>query len=230
MMSLAERVDVITVVLVDDHELARQGARAMLSQDPDIHVVGEASNDVEAVAVIRQLRPDVVMLDVRLGDRSGLNVVAACRCDVPGTKFILLTAYEDDPYARRMGQLGVHGLLQKCVSREELLGSVHYVAGGGVMRHAYGFSHEVNLASEAGGVCRADACAEHLSLREKEVLRLVSSGLRNQQIADALGISLKTVEVHVGHILLKSGARSRTEVAVRFRRNVGPYVPTGSAG
>ncbi|MBI4296900.1 MAG: response regulator transcription factor [Chloroflexi bacterium] len=213
-MATGTGVETTKVVLVDDHELARQGVRMLLSEDRGIEVVGEADSSWEAISLIEQLRPNVAILDIRLRNSTGFEVVSACRSTSPHTRFILLSAFCDERYVHRSLGLGIHAFLLKSASRDELIGAIHHVARGGLMFQAD--VADTVLATIARS--NIPPCPKNwngnLSRREKEVFRQMSLGLRNQEIAEALGISLRTAEAHVGHILLKFGAKSRTQAVL----------------
>ena len=221
-------VPLITVVLVDDHELARQGVRSLLDTDPDIMVVGEADTSVEAIALIRRLQPDVVILDIRLRQGTGVDVTLAIKKLKLNTKVLILTAYDDPRYFRYLMRLGVQGYVTKDTSAEELAIAVHDVAAcrpvlpkpGSLARHAPlvergefdVLRREQPESAVADG--RRTAAQGTLTAREKEVLGCIARGLRNNEIADTMNIAPKTVEAHVEHVLAKLGAKSRTQAVV----------------
>ncbi len=215
----------IRVVLVDDHELARQGVRRLLGTDSSIEIVGEADSCWGAISLISRLQPEVVILDVRLRDGNGVEVSRAAKKLAPAAKVLVLSAYDDRQYVVSMVKLGVSGYLTKGSSAEDLVRAVHYAARGWLV-----FSPDISnrLASLLGrdGVGPADepagggAWVEReagwagnggLTGREAEVLRHIFRGLRNRDIAEAMGISPKTVEVHIHRILQKLGARNRSQ-------------------
>lgn len=128
--AITTAVDEITVFLVDDHELARQGVRKILDADGSIRVIGESTRSLEAISSISQLQPDVVILDIRLEQGSGIDVSRALRDLVPDTKILVLTAYDDEVYVKALAKLGVMGYLLKDASALELRRAVHDVAEG----------------------------------------------------------------------------------------------------
>ena len=223
----------IAVVLVDDHELARQGLKRVLSRDASIGVVGEAISSCEAIPLITRLQPNVVILDVRLSTGSGFEVSRAIRELAPDTRILILTAYDDLQYVASLARLGVSGYLIKTCSAEELIGAVHYAAKGWLV-----FSPEI-ADRLAGVLCRNIGSPSHhtwayrdssdeptpswkvdraLTTRETEVLEHMCLGLRNSEIADSMGIAQKTVEVHIHRIFLKLGAKNRTQAVVNLLR------------
>ena len=225
--------DRITVVLVDDCELIRQGLKQILSRDASISVAGEASGSCEAIPLIARLQPNVVILDVRLSTGSGIDVRRAVEELAPHTKILVLTAYDDLQYVASLARLGVNGYLIKTCSAEELIGAIHYAAKGWLV-----FSPEIsdrlasvlrkNIASLSHSVwAHPDSSDEpillqkagrDLTTRETEVLEHMCHGLRNSDIADNMGIAQKTVEVHIHRIFLKLGAKNRTQAVVNLLR------------
>jgi two-component system response regulator DegU len=217
--------DKVRVVLVDDHELARQGVRRLLGVDASIEVVGEADTCWGAISLIAQLQPEVVILDVRLRDGNGFEVSRAARRLAPGARVLVLSAYDDRQYVVSMVKMGVSGYLTKGASGEDLVRAVHCAARGWLV-----FSPDIsdrvagllgrNGPEPGDGPERNGARAEpdpgwqgdgRLTGREAEVLRHIFRGLRNRDIAEAMGISPKTVEVHIHRILQKLGARNRSQ-------------------
>lgn len=205
----------VTVVLVDDHELIRRGVRQVLSSDRGIKVVGEAFGSSDALSMIGRVQPDVVILDIRLGQGSGLDVIKAIKAVAPSAKILVLSAYDYDKYVGSFLKLGASGYLLKTASAQELKKAVHDAAEG-----RFVLGHEI-----AGKIVsffrRSDAQVPggaetwgNLTQRETEVLELMGQGLRNREIGESMGISLKTVEAHVEHILLKLGARSRMQAVL----------------
>lgn len=189
----------IRVVLVDDHPMLREGTATLLTAQADIAVVGQTGRGTEAVALVGERRPDVLVLDLHLPDLSGVEVTRRVRAAHPAVAILILSNYEDPGYVRALLQLGVRGYLGKTAGGEEIVAAVRGVARGG----ATVLSDAARAALGAGGV--------DLSARETEVLKLIAAGQRNAEIAAALFIAESTVEYHVRHVLAKLGARSRTE-------------------
>jgi len=224
---------VISVVIVDDHELVRQGVRKLLSRDARIRVVGEAVGSDEAISLIGQLQPDVALTDIRLQQGSGIDVSRAARNVAPNTRVLVLSAYDDDQYVSSAMRLGVSGYLLKTVSAKELTRAIHDAVEGQLVFSPL-ISNKVKILLQKASI---EVCPEvstgigsneengketthvlsgdtNLTIREAEVLEHLALGLRNSEIASAMGISLKTVEAHIEHILLKLGARSRTQAVL----------------
>jgi DNA-binding NarL/FixJ family response regulator len=189
----------IRVAIVDDHPMMREGTRLALQQMADIEVVGIAEDGASALDLVRQLCPDVLVLDVRLPDMSGIEVAERVRSEQPRVGILVLTGYEDVGYFHALVRLGVHGYLRKSASADQIANAVRTVGNG-------------NSALELGELpMPLPGGKEALTAREYEVLRLLVAGRRNGDIADMLSLSLKTVEFHVSHILQKLGARSRAQ-------------------
>lgn len=205
-MADRERAAVVRVVLVDDHPALRQGTAAILDADAGMEVVGATGEGAAAIRLVEELRPDVLLLDVRLPDLSGVEVARRVRAAHPAVAVLVLTGYEDASYVRALLALGVGGYLGKSASGEEIVAAVRAVAAG----------RTVLVSAAARGALGEQAPT--LTDREAEVLRLLATGRRNAEIAEALTVSLRTVEFHVGNVLSKLGARSRTDAIRKARR------------
>ncbi len=191
----------IQVVVVDDHPLVREGTRAALERTGYVDVIDTAATGAEALRMLDHRRPDVLLLDLHLPDMSGLDVAQRVRVLAPEVAIVVITGYEDASYFRALMELGVRGYLRKTMSVAEIVDALHdAVAGRAVI-------------ARPGG----DA-VELLTTREEEVLRLMAGGFRNGEIAAHLGLSVKTVEFHINHVLEKVGARSRVEAVMRARQ------------
>jgi DNA-binding NarL/FixJ family response regulator len=191
----------IRVMIVDDHPLVREGTRAALERSGHVQVVATAADGAETLRILPERRPDVLLLDLHLPDMSGLEVARSVRALAPEVSIVVITGYEDVTYQRALLQMGVRGYLRKTMSGPEIVQALRdAVAGRSVI---------------AGRT--ADA-VEPLTTREEEVLMLMAAGWRNGEIAEQLGVSVKTVEFHTGHVLEKLGARSRTEAVARARQ------------
>ena len=212
--------DQITVVLADDHEVVRRGLRGILQQDSRIIVVGEAESGLETVELCRHLRPTVGLLDIRLGRDSGIDVARSIRRWIPDTRILVLSAYGNPRYVRAMIKLGATGYVLKDSIGAQIRTAVRTVAGGG-----HFFNSEVSMSGGSDsptaplptlGQPDQDRASEQAPLteRETEVLRKIASGFRNTDMARELGISMRTVETHVQHILVKLAVRTRTQAAL----------------
>ncbi|MGH2442732.1 MAG: response regulator [Chloroflexota bacterium] len=201
----------IRVLLVDDHTLMRQGTRALLSEAEDIAIVAECERGDEAVALAHEHLPDVVILDIRLGGLGGVEVARHLREHIPATKILILTAYDYDQYVRALLAIGVEGYLLKHTSGQELIAAVRRVSAGEQI-----LSPEIEARRRSADTAHLGALTD----REIEILVLVSEGASNKQIAQRVGVTTRTAEWHVGNVMAKLGARSRTE-AIRLGQQQG---------
>jgi DNA-binding NarL/FixJ family response regulator len=208
----------LRVMLVDDHALVRSAIRQAL-QAPDIEVVGEASSAEEALAMAPMLRPDLLLLDIDMPGLSGIETVRELAPRLPATKIVMLTVSMDRRDLLGAVRHGAYGYLTKDLSGEALLRAVRGIRVGDLpMSRAHAATVVEHLARSSGGAAsEGDRVEELLSLREGEVLRLLSDGLTDREIAGALAISPRTVESHVSSLLGKLGVRNRAEAAQRYR-------------
>ncbi|MFC4010121.1 response regulator [Nonomuraea purpurea] len=191
----------IKVLLADDHPVVREGLIAMLESADDITVVGEAGSGEEAVVQAGALRPDIILLDLRMGGMDGVTATEHILRRLPGSKVIIVTTYEDDTDILRAVEAGAAGYLLKGSSRQELIGAVRSAARG----------ETVLTPSLAGKLFRARGSGQPaLSERECEVLRLVSRGLTNAEIGSRLFISEATVKTYLLRSFKKLGVSDRT--------------------
>lgn len=198
----------LRVMVVDDHEVVRLGMRAALEIEPDIAVVGEATNGAEALAKVPVLAPDVILMDVRMEKLGGIEACREITSQHPDIKVLMLTSFDDDDALAASLLAGARGYLLKNVSRAELLHAIRQVAAGATL---------LNADQLGRGKRRLDALAgpgDTLTEREREVLALVAKGMTNRQIAEALFLSEKTARNHLSHILEKLGLSRRSEAAV----------------
>lgn len=201
--------DVIRVLVVDDHALHRDGTRQILSQQPDIEVAGDAPSAELALALVNQLHPDVVLMDIRLPGMNGIDATRRIRRDHPGTRVLVVTAYDDDEYIRGALEAGASGHLSKAAPGRQLVDAVRAVMAGGTVIEPLALTHLL-----AGGSAAPTPGAQ-LTSRELAVLGLLARGLHNKQVATRLGISRRTVERHCDSIYGKLGVGSRTEAVVQ---------------
>lgn len=200
----------IRVFSVDDHPLLREGIAALINNQPDMKLVAEASNGAEAIHVFKQQLPDVTLLDLRLPDMSGIDILIAIRSEFPDARVIMLTTFEGDVEIQRALQAGARGYLLKNMPPSELLDVIRQVHAG-----------KKRISPEIASQLIEHMSDELLTEREVEVLREVADGNRNREIAARLFISEETVKVHVKHIMEKLGAADRTQaVAIGVRRGI----------
>jgi len=201
----------IRVVIAEDHALVREGTRRVLEQCQDIEVVGEAADGEEAVRRVLELHPDVVLMDIAMPGLNGIEATRRIKSTCPGTAVIVLTAYDDDVYVFALFEAGAAGYLMKTVRGEELAASVRAVhAGESVLSPSVAAKVLARFTTPGPPTDEANS----LTPREKEVLLLAARGLPNKAIAAALGLSHRTVQMHLAHIFHKLGVASRTEAVV----------------
>lgn len=206
----------IHIVLVDDQTLVRSGIRGLLALTEDMEVVGEAANADEAIAVITNEKPDVVLLDIRMPGRSGIDVLKELKSTGTLPPIILLTTFDDDEALLEGMRAGAKGFLLKDISLERLADAIRDVAAGHTLFRP-AITERVLLglqgAPSVSGV--AAEIMEPLTGREREILRLMAAGFNNKEIADALGPSEGTIKNHVSNILAKLGVRDRVRAVLK---------------
>jgi two-component system, NarL family, response regulator NreC len=203
----------IRVIIADDHAILREGVRALLALTDDIEVVGEASDGRAAVDVAQKLDPDVVLMDIAMPGLGGLEAALEMKRLGIRARVLVLSQYEDREYVRRLLKAGVAGYVLKKSAGSELANAVRAVQRGGLV-----LDPEVarTAMEDSGPTAPADADPyEALTDREKQVLKLVAEGLANKEVAEALGISVKTAMTHREHVMEKLGLHNRTEL-MRF--------------
>lgn len=205
------KAETLRVVIVDDHEVLRAGTRQVLETTDDISVVGEAGDGRSALAMTEELDPDVVLLDVRLPDVDGMELAAGLSAINPRLRVVILSAYDDDDYVRDALTAGVAGYLLKSMPGAELIAAVRAAALGTMVLDP---TLSARLARGPSRLSLDDDRAR-LTLREREIVRLVAEGLSNKAIAGRLAVSVRTVEGHLNHVFSKLGLSSRTEL-VRY--------------
>jgi len=205
----------IKVMLVDDQNLVRKGVRSLLELSEEIDVVAEAADGTEAVRIIPEVKPDVVLLDMRMPQMSGLDVLLALSKSGTLPPTIILTTFDDDELVLAGIKAGARGYLLKDVALEELVDAVKTVADGGSMvkpvvtqRLLKGLE---NLKTDFYSLDRPDPLTE----RETEILRLMAGGYSNKEIANSLGVAEGTIKNHVSNILSKMGVRDRTRAVLK---------------
>jgi len=201
----------ISVLLTDDRQVVRQGIKMVLDLDPDLEVVGEASNGEEALRLARRLKPDVVLMDLVMPGMNGVEATGEIRRELPDTEVVALTSVLEDASVTGAVKAGAIGYLLKNTGGDELRRAIKAAAAG-----------QVQLAPEAAArlmrEVRTPETPEALTERETEVLKHLARGQANKQIARSLHIGEKTVKTHVRSILMKLGVRSRTQAALYAAR------------
>ncbi len=204
--------DTITVFLVDDHTMMREGTRRLLEEDASLQVIGEAEDGREAIDLCQEYRPDVVILDIAMKGMHGFGVASALFSAPHPPAILVLTAYDQVAYVRAMLKLGVKGYWLKSARGSDIRRAVHDVAVG---RQSLGPEIRILLADDKDTV---PVFVEPLTSRELEVLHLIVQGVRNSEIAQRLFISIKTVETHLTSLYGKLGVQSRAEVIALAQR------------
>jgi len=212
----------IRLLIVDDHPVVREGLRTMLSTDQAIEIVGEASDGVEAVAVVAEKKPNVVLMDIRMPNMDGIEATRCIKDEHPSTAVIVLTMYDNDANVIDAVQAGASGYLLKDVSRELLLHTVRTVSSGATLIKTDLLYEAISslVASrerQQSGVSSTEGL-ETLTPREQEVLKLVVDGRTNKEIGKELGIVEDTVKKRMKSILVKLGATNRASAAVKATR------------
>jgi DNA-binding NarL/FixJ family response regulator len=205
----------IRVVLVDDQTLVRQGIRSLLALAGDIAIVAEASDGVDALTVIARERPDVVLLDIRMPRKSGLDVLRELQAANALAPTILLTTFDDDEVLIEAVKTGARGYLLKDVSLEQLTGAIRAVAAGGTVIRPAITERVLRGLEHVPRDFDALSPPDPLSKREIEILRLIAGGYSNREIAEALGTAEGTVKNHASSILSKLGVRDRTRAVLK---------------
>ncbi|TMD63944.1 MAG: response regulator transcription factor [Chloroflexi bacterium] len=209
----------VRILIVDDQELFREGLHTLLSMQPDLQVVGEARNGEEALRLAEDLKPDVVLMDLRMPVLNGVAATRRLKSTQPGIKVIVLTTFDDDEDVFEGLRAGAIGYLLKDVASEKLVEAIRAVARGAAFLQP---SITGKVLAEFARLSpslppQAQPLVEPLSERELDILRLLSQGASNKEIADDLVITVGTVKNHVTSILAKLGVRDRTQAALKAK-------------
>ena len=205
----------VRVLLVDDDELMRAGLRAVLSSDPSIEVVGESVDGRDAVSRVGRLRPDVVLMDVRMPRLDGIAATREISEAAPDARVLIVTTFEEDDYIFGALSAGASGFLLKRSRPEELIAAIHTVAAGEALLAPSVTRRVVDrVAGAPGGGVRDEPRLDELTEREREVLELLARGLSNQEIAHRLVVEHSTVKTHVKRVLMKLGVRDRVQAVI----------------
>jgi two-component system, NarL family, response regulator LiaR len=201
----------IRILLVDDHSVVRQGLRMFLGLDPDLEVVGEASNGAEGIELVRKLQPDVVLMDLLMPIMDGITAIQNLRKEFPDVEVVALTSILEDDKVVGAVRAGAIGYLLKDTQADELCRAIKAAASGQVQLSPQAAARLVREIKTPGS-------PEKLTQRETDVLRLLALGRSNKEIANELVIGEKTVKTHVSNILMKLGLSSRTQAALHAVR------------
>ncbi|MFI7408606.1 response regulator [Streptomyces sp. NPDC049627] len=218
----------IRVLIADDQQMVRQGFSVLLNTKPDIDVIGQAVDGLDAVAKVAELTPDVVLMDIRMPELGGIEATRRITTATPHIKVLVLTTFDLDEYVYEALRAGASGFLLKDASADQLAEAVRIVAGGdallapGITRRLIAEFSRLDNRPRAPLKDRVGDLTE----RETEVLALIAQGLSNAEIAERLVVAEQTVKTHVGRILVKLGLRDRTQAAV-FAYESGLVRPSG---
>jgi DNA-binding NarL/FixJ family response regulator len=200
----------INILSVDDHPLLREGIAAIINNQPDMKVVAEAATGCDAIQKFREIKPDITLLDLRLPDMSGIDVLISIRSEFPNAQIIMLTTFEGDVEIQRALEAGARGYQLKSMPPAKLVEVIRLVHSG-----------KKRIPAEVAAQLAEHYGDEELTDRETEVLTYVAGGNRNRDIAERLFISEETVKVHIKHIMQKLGASDRTQaVSIALRRGI----------
>jgi DNA-binding NarL/FixJ family response regulator len=209
-LAMANDARLIRILSVDDHPLLRSGIAALIDTQPDMRMVGEASNGNEAVQLHRQLNPDVTLMDLQMPDMSGLDAIISIRTEQPSARIIVLTTYAGDVLAQRALKAGAQAYVLKSLVRTEILNTIRVV-----------FAGEKQVQADVAAEMAKHTAHALLTAREIEVLKLVASGYANKAISAQLDINEETTKTHIKNILAKLGARDRTHaVSLGLKRGI----------
>ncbi|MGW1114945.1 response regulator [Streptomyces albidoflavus] len=218
----------IRVLIADDQQMVRQGFAVLLNTQPDIRVIGQAVDGLDAITRVADLLPDVVLMDIRMPELGGIEATRRITAATPGTKVLVLTTFDLDEYVYEALRAGACGFLLKDASADQLAEAVRVIAAGdallapGITRRLIAEFSRLDDRPRAPLPQRI----EDLTERETEVVALIAHGLSNAEIAQRLVLAEQTVKTHVGRILLKLGLRDRTQAAV-FAYESGLVRPSG---
>jgi DNA-binding NarL/FixJ family response regulator len=200
----------IRILTVDDHALLREGIAGLVSDQPDMTIVAEASNGREAIEQFRVHHPDITLMDLQMPEMNGIDAIIAVRNEFPDARFIVLTTYSGDVQVSRALKAGARAFLLKSLLRKELLDTIRAVHAG-----------QKRIPADVAAQLAEHVADDSLTARETEVLRLIAAGNANKLIADRLSITEETVKGHVKNILSKLGANDRTHaVTIGLKRGI----------
>jgi len=204
----------ISILLAEDHVITRQGIRRLLEGEKDLTVIGEASDGEEAVHMVSEMKPDVVVMDIAMPKLNGIEATRQIKLIYPRTGVLILSAYDDDEYVFALLRVGAAGYLLKNVSGDELIRAIRAVYKGEPVLDSIITQKVMNYFRIPGKVRGLERLSDHLSKRETDIIRLAAEGMTNKDIADKLHLSSRTVEGHLRTIFNKLGVGSRTEAVL----------------
>ncbi|MEO8365483.1 MAG: response regulator transcription factor [Pseudoxanthomonas sp.] len=198
----------ISVLLVDDHAVVREGIRSLLEHSGDIVVVGEAADGASAILEVQRVLPDVVLLDMKLPDMTGIDAIAVLKQRTPGLAILMFTSFAEESQIRDALEAGAQGYLLKDALREDLLNAIRAIAAG------ESWLHPRTQRQVLDWLRRPPSLIDQLTAREKDVLSLIAEGMNNKRIARTLELSEGTVKGYVSQVLDKLGVEDRTQAAL----------------
>ncbi len=204
----------ITIVLGEDHLITRQGILRLLEDEEGLTIVGEASNGEEAVQMVTDLKPDVVIMDIAMPKLNGIEATRQIKVSNPRIGVLILSAYDDDEYVFAMLKAGAAGYLLKSVSGDELVRAIKAIHNGESVLAPVIAKKVMNYFTNQNKIPSVKEDSEHLSNRELDIIKLAAKGLTNKEIADKLHLSYRTIEGHMRDVFNKLGVGSRTEAVL----------------
>jgi DNA-binding NarL/FixJ family response regulator len=208
----SSKADPIRVLLVDDHAILREGVHALLAREPDILVVGEAEDGRQALELVEELRPEVVIMDIVMPGMNGLEATRRLKELHPEVRTLILSMYDDQEYVVQIIQAGACGYVLKRVVTQDLVRAIHEVHAGESFLYPPIAATLIGDYLRVTGNGRTDDTGEPLSARERQVLKLIAEGNSSNRIADVLGLSRKTVDTHRANAMRKLDLHDVTEV------------------
>lgn len=206
----------IKVLIADDHAIVRAGLRTLITSEKDLELIGEATGGLEAIEKVEQLSPDVLVLDISMPDKDGIEVLRTLKGEKKSCNILVLTVHEDDALLREAVRLGAGGYILKHAAESELIAAIRSVFRGELYIHPKMIRSL--LQPEQSKIQLDKSPLEMLTSREEEVLKLIVQGYTNKQVADELSISIRTVEGHRANLTDKLGIRSRVDL-LRYARD-----------
>jgi len=204
----------ISIILGEDHQITRQGIRRLLEDEKGFTIIGEASNGEEAVKMVSEMKPDVVLMDIAMPKLNGIEATRQIKLINPRTGVLILSAYDDDEYVFAMLKAGAAGYLLKSVSGDELVRAIKAIHKGEPVLDPVIAKKVMNYFKLPDKVPGMEEDSERLSDRELDIIKLAAKGLTNKEIADELHLSYRTVEGHMRDVFNKLGVGSRTEAVL----------------
>ena len=207
-------MDRIRILIADDHAVVREGTRQFLEREDDLEVVGEAADGEEAIRLVGSLNPDVAIMDISMPNIDGIEATRQIKAKYPKVAVLILSAYDDDQFVFSLLEAGAAGYLLKSVRGNELINAIREVSAGESVLHPTIARKVLNRFTNITNETQKQKTQDILTEREIEVLQLATQGSSNQEIADRLYLSLRTVQSHLNHIFNKLQVSSRTEAVV----------------